>query len=114
MVGELGQLDRPGYGGQAINLPIDVVSSVQVISNPYGPEYGKFTGAVASVETAISNFDKFHVSVQNLIPRARDRDGHIARIEAFTPRLTLTGPLLNDRIAFTRSFEYRFVRALAG
>jgi len=34
----------PATGGQAINLPIDVVSSVQVISNPYDPEYGKFTG----------------------------------------------------------------------
>ena len=28
----------PATGGQAINLPIDVVSSVQVISNPYDPE----------------------------------------------------------------------------
>jgi len=32
----------PATGGQAISLPIDVVSSVQVISNPYDPEYGKF------------------------------------------------------------------------
>src|SRR5437899_10554003 len=32
----------PATGGQAINLPIDVVSSVQVISNPYDSEYGKF------------------------------------------------------------------------
>ena len=35
----------PATGGEAINLPIDVVSSVQVISNPYDPEYGKLTGA---------------------------------------------------------------------
>ena len=100
----------PATGGQAINLPIDVVSSVQVISNPYDPEYGKFTGGISSVETSTGNFDKFHLSVQNLIPRARDRDGHIVGIEAFTPRLTFTGPLLNDRVAFTQSFEYRFVR----
>ena len=100
----------PATGGQAINLPIDVVSSVQVISNPYDPEYGKFTGAVSSVETRTSNLDKFHFSVQNLAPRARDRDGHIVGIEAFTPRTTLTGPLIKDRLAFTQSFEYRFVR----
>jgi hypothetical protein len=100
----------PATGGEALNLPIDVVSSVQVVSNPYDPEYGKFTGAVSSVETRSRNFDKFHFSVQNLIPRARDRDGHIVGIEAFTPRTTLTGPLLNDRIALTQSFEYRFVR----
>jgi TonB dependent receptor-like, beta-barrel/Carboxypeptidase regulatory-like domain len=100
----------PATGDQAMNLPIDVVSSLQVISNPYDPEYGKFTGAVSSVETRTGNLDKFHVSVQNLIPRARDRDGHIVGIEAFTPRVTFTGPLVKDRIAFTQSFEYRFVR----
>ena len=100
----------PATGGEAINLPIDVVSSVQVISNPYDPEYGKFTGAISSVETRTSNFDKFHVSLQNIVPRARDRDGSIVGIEAFTPRVTLTGPVLKDRLAFTQSFEYRFVR----
>jgi hypothetical protein len=100
----------PATGGQAINLPIDVVSSVQVISNPYDPEYGKFTGAVSSVETRTSDLDKFHFSIQNLVPRARDRDGHIVGIGAFTPRTTITGPLIKDRLAFTQSFEYRFVR----
>jgi outer membrane receptor for ferrienterochelin and colicin len=100
----------PATGGQAISLPIDVVSSVQVISNPYDPEYGKFTGAVSSVETRTSNFNKFHFSIQNLFPRARDRDGHIVGIEAFTPRATITGPLIKDRLAFTQSLEYRFIR----
>jgi hypothetical protein len=37
----------PATGDVAINLPIDVVSSVQVISNPYDPAYGKFTGTVS-------------------------------------------------------------------
>src|SRR5712672_3346525 len=100
----------PATGGQAINLPIDVVSSVLVISNPYDPEYGKLTGAVSSVETRTSNLNKFHLSLQNVVPRARDRDGHIVGIEALTPRVTLTGPLVKDRLAFTQSFEYRFVR----
>jgi hypothetical protein len=100
----------PATGGQAISLPIDVVSSVQIISNPYDPEYGKFTGAISSVETRTSDFDKFHFSIQNLVPRARDRDGHIVGIGAFTPRTTITGPLIKDRLAFTQSLEYRFVR----
>lgn len=100
----------PATGGQAITLPIDVVSSVQVISNPYDPEYGRFTGAVSSIETRTSNFDRFHFSIQNLVPRARDRDGHIVGIGAFTPRATITGPLIKDRLAFTQSLEYRFVR----
>jgi outer membrane receptor for ferrienterochelin and colicin len=100
----------PVTGGPAINLPIDVVSSVQVISNPYDPEYGKFTGAVATVATKTSDYDKFHFSIQNIVPRLRDRDGTIAGLGAATPRMTFTGPIMNDRIAITQSFEYRYIR----
>ena len=100
----------PATGIPAINVPIDVVSSVQVISNPYDPQYGKLTGAVSTVETKTSDYEKFRFSVQNLIPRLRDRDGTIRGIGASTPRFTLTGPLVNDRIAFTQSVEYRYVR----
>jgi len=67
----------PVTGGPAINLPIDVVQSVEVISNPYDPQYGKFTGAVSTVETKTGNYDGYHFSIQNFFPRLRDRDGHI-------------------------------------
>src|SRR6266849_9290381 len=100
----------PVTGGPAINLPIDVVSSVQVISNPYDPQYGKFTGAVSTVATKTSDYEKFHFSFQNFIPRLRDRDGTIAGIGAATPRMTFTSPLVKGRVAVTQSFEYRFVR----
>jgi hypothetical protein len=100
----------PATGAEAMNLPIDVVSSVQVISNPYDPEYGKFTGAVSSVETKPGNLDKFHFSLQNLFPRVRRRDGNIVGLESSTPRLTVSGPLIRNRVAITQSFEYRFVR----
>jgi len=100
----------PATGAEAMNLPIDVVSSVQVISNPYDPEYGRFTGAVSSVETKTGSLDKYHLSIQNLFPRVRDRDGDIVGLESSTPRLTFTGPLVRNRVAITQSFEYRFVR----
>src|ERR1700720_3028804 len=100
----------PVTGGPAINLPIDVVSSVQVISNPYDPQYGKFTGAVPTVATKTSDYDKFHFSIQNIVPRLRDRDGTIAGLGAATPRMTFTGPIVKDGIAVTQSFEYRYIR----
>jgi TonB dependent receptor/Carboxypeptidase regulatory-like domain len=99
----------PVTGGPAINLPVDVVASVKVISNPYDPQYGKFTGAVSSVETKNSDFERFQFSFQNFVPRLRDRDGTIRGIGGATPRLTFTGPLVRKRIAITQSFEYRFV-----
>jgi outer membrane receptor for ferrienterochelin and colicin len=100
----------PVTGGTGINLPIDVVSSVQVISNPYDPQYGKFTGAVVTVATKTSDYDKFHFSIQNIVPRVRDRDGTIAGLGAATPRMTFTGPIMKGRIAITQSFEYRYIR----
>ena len=100
----------PATGSPAINLPIDVVSSVHVISNPYDPQYGRFTGAVSSVETKTGSYEGYHFSIQNILPRWRDRDGHIVGLGAATPRMTFTGPMMKDRVAFTQSFEYRFVR----
>jgi outer membrane receptor protein involved in Fe transport len=100
----------PASGGSAISLPIDVVSSVQVISNPYDPQYGKLTGAVSTVETKTGDYEKYHFSIQNVVPRWRDRAGTIAGLGAATPRMTFTGPILKDRAAITQSFEYRFVR----
>jgi hypothetical protein len=100
----------PVTGSPAINLPIDVVQSVEVISNPYDPQYGKFTGAVSTIDTKTSDYEKSHYSIQSFLPRLRDRDGTIAGIGAFTPRMTYTGPIVRDRIAITQSLEYRFVR----
>lgn len=100
----------PATGSPGLDVPIDVVASVQVISNPYDPEYGKLTGAVSTIDTKTSNYEKYHASVQNILPRTRVRDGSVLGIEAATPRMTITGPLVRDRIAFTEAVEYRFVR----
>ncbi len=100
----------PASGGSAINLPIDVVSSVQVVSNPFDPQYGRFTGALSTVETKTGDYDKMHFSIQNILPRWRERAGTIAGLGAATPRLTVTGPLVKNRAAYMQSFEYRFIR----
>ena len=100
----------PATGTTAINIPIDVVSSIHVLSTPYDPEYGKFTGAVSNVETRSGDFNKFRLSGQNFIPHLRRIDGSIMGIAAFTPRITFSGPIVKDRVAFTQSFEYRYER----
>jgi len=100
----------PVTGNPAMSLPVDVVESATVIANPYDPEYGRLTGAVSKIETTTSNFNNFHFSMQNLLPRPRKRDGDFIGIESATPRATITGPIFKDKVAFTESFEYRFVR----
>jgi len=100
----------PVMGVSAINLPIDVVSSVRVLANPYDSEYGKFAGAISTVTTKSSDLNKFHGSLQNFVARPKHRDGSFHGIEAFTPRLTLSTPLIKGRVGVTQSLEYRYVR----
>ncbi|MDX2152144.1 MAG: carboxypeptidase regulatory-like domain-containing protein [Bryobacteraceae bacterium] len=100
----------PVTGTAGMNLPIDVVSTAQVVANPYDPEFGKLAGAVATIETRISEFNKPRVRVQNIMPRLRQRGGDIVGVGAFTPRVTVSGPIIRNRVAFTQSMEYRFVR----
>jgi hypothetical protein len=96
-------------GDFAINLPIEAIQSVEVLTNPYAPEYGEFTGAVTAVQTR-SGSNKFDWQLQSFFPRLRRRGGAFVGIGAFTPRVTFSGPLIKDKLKFIQSFEYRFVR----
>ncbi|HEY6247556.1 MAG TPA: carboxypeptidase regulatory-like domain-containing protein [Pyrinomonadaceae bacterium] len=99
----------PVTGEFAINLPIEAIQSVEVLTNPYSAEFGQFTGAVTKVETR-SGSEKFNWQADSFLPRVRRRGGSFVGIEAFTPRLSFSGPLFNDKLKFFQSFEYRFVR----
>jgi TonB-dependent Receptor Plug Domain/Carboxypeptidase regulatory-like domain/TonB dependent receptor len=99
----------PVTGQFAFNLPIEAVESVQVLTNPYAAEYGKFTGGVTAVTTR-SGTDKFNVEAQSFFPRFRRRGGKWTGVEAFTPRLAFSGPVKRNKLWFMQSFEYRFVR----
>ena len=99
----------PVTGESSINLPIEAVQSVEVLTNPYSAEYGQFTGAVTSVQTR-SGSDKFQANATSFFPRLRRRGGSFVGIGAFTPRVTFSGPLMKDKLKFFQSFEYRYVR----
>jgi len=99
----------PVTGESGFNLPLEAVQSVEVLTNPYSPEYGEFTGAVTAVQTK-SGSDKFNADAQSFFPRFRRRGGSFVGVAAFTPRVTFSGPLIKDKLRFMQSFEYRYVR----
>ena len=99
----------PVTGAPAIELPLEAVDTVQVHSNPYSPEYGKFTGAVTTIETR-SGSNNWRYLVTGVLPRPRWRDGKIFGIGAVTPRIAVGGPIKKDKLFFFQSVEYRFVR----
>ena len=99
----------PWTGTPAIELPLEAVETVQVHSNPYSAEYGKFTGAVTTIETRSGTNDLRYL-VTGVLPRPRWRDGSLFGIGAVTPRIAVGGPIKKDKLFFFQSFEYRFVR----
>lgn len=100
----------PVTGDAAIDLPLEAVESVQVFSNPFSSEYGRFTGAVTAIETR-SGSNKWRYLVTNVLVRPRLRDGKIYGVQSATPRVAVGGPLRKDKVFFFQSFEYRFVRS---
>lgn len=101
----------PYTGVSAISIPIDVVANVKVLSNPYDAEYGKFAGAVSTVETKVSDFSRPRFIAQNFVPGIKLRGGHVMGLEKFIPRQTISVPIIRNRFAVTQSVEYRFVRS---
>ena len=99
----------PVTGAPAIELPLEAVDTVQVHSNPYSSEFGKFTGAVTTIETRSGSNDLRYLFTGTL-PRPRWRDGKIYGIGAATPRIAIGGPIKKDKLFFFQSVEYRFVR----
>lgn len=99
----------PVTGNSAIDLPLEAVELVQVYSNPYSSEYGRFAGAVTSIETRSGSND-FRYLLTNVLPRPRLREGKIYGIGSTTPRIAVGGPIIKDKLFFFQSFEYRFIR----
>jgi hypothetical protein len=99
----------PVTGAPAIELPLEAVDTIQVHSNPYSAEFGKFTGAVTTIETR-SGSNELRYLVTGVLPRPRWRDGKLFGIGAATPRIAVGGPIKKDKLFFFQSVEYRFVR----
>jgi len=97
----------PVTGEDAIELPIDAVSSVMVRGAAYAPEFGLSAGAVTLVETQKAG-DVWKVTVNDLEPRLRRRGGEWKGIESWTPRATFGGPIVRERATLLESVQYEF------
>jgi carboxypeptidase family protein len=97
----------PVTGEDAIELPIDAVSAVQVRGAAFAPEFGLSAGAVTTVETQRAG-DAWHITVNDLEPRFRRRAGEFRGIESWTPRFTVGGPLVKGRLNLLESVQYEY------
>ena len=97
----------PVTGEEAIELPIDAVSAVQVRGSAFAPEFGLSAGAVTTVETERAG-DAWHVTVNDLEPRPRRRAGEFRGLESWTPRFTFGGPIVKGKVNVLESMQYEY------
>jgi hypothetical protein len=80
-------LNDPSTGDFDLELPSGAVESVEVLSNPFAAEYGRFSTSVTQVRTKRGSND-WKVSPDNLIPGFGKG---FAFINKFEPRLSISG-----------------------
>ena len=99
----------PVTGAFAVEVPIDAIESIDVFKSAYQAQYGRFSGGVTSIETKPPS-GQFHFELNDLLPTPRIRSGHLVGIEDDGPRLTITGPVLANRLNFSESIIYDMVK----
>ena len=97
----------PFTGQAALSLPAVAVQSVQVLSNPFSAEYGRFASGVVEVNTR-SGTDEWKFLFEDPIPRFRWIGGNIHGVESASPHLTFAGPLRKGRLYLFQSMGYGY------
>ncbi len=97
----------PVSGNLAFDIPLEAAAAVQVEENPYSAEFGRLTGGAINLETK-GGGDKLKLGATRVFPVFHNFFG--GAVDSFRPRVTLSGPIIRNRLFFLQSFEYRFSR----
>jgi hypothetical protein len=92
-----------GKFGQTV--PIDSIETVNVLNTPFLAQYGRFTQSVVAVQTRRGG-EKWHADVNDPFPDFRIRSYHMRGIRNETPRGSLGGPLIAQRLYFNTALQY--------
>ena len=99
-------LNDPSTGDFDLELPSGAVESVEVLSNPFAAEYGRFSTSVTQVRTKRGTND-WIIKPDNLVPGFGKG---FAFVNKFEPRLSISGPIKKDKLLFGEYLQYRYVR----
>ena len=95
----------PATGQFGATLPIDSISTMNVLSSPFLAEYGGFTSDVIAVETRKGG-DKWNFELNDPLPEFRWRSWHMVGLRSATPRFNFGGPLIANRLHILEAVQY--------
>ena len=94
----------PSSGDFDVELPGQSLESVELLSNPYAAEHGRFSTSLVQIRTRRGT-NAWEIQPGNLMPRLR-KDLSIRGLE---PRFSVRGPLRRDRIFLAQDIQFRYV-----
>ena len=94
----------PSSGDFDLELPGQSLESVEMLTNPFAAEYGRFSTSLTQIRTRRGTND-WEIKPGNLIPRLRRRGS----VRGFEPRFSVRGPLRRDRLFLAQDFQLRYV-----
>jgi hypothetical protein len=97
----------PVTGNLAFDIPLEAAATVRTEENPYSAVFGRLTGGATDLETK-GGGNKFKITTARIFPTFRKTFS--GTIDSFRPRVTLSGPVIRDRLFFLQSLEYRYTR----
>ncbi len=100
----------PSTGDFALDLPGDAVESVNVLQDPYSAEYGRFSSGITEIHTRRGG-ERWQVIPNSFIPRLQLNAQSQPEIAAFTPRVSVGGPLVPDKLFLSENVQYRLIRS---
>lgn len=95
----------PVTGSFSIPIPLDAVQTLRVDDEPYGAQYGGFSGGLTTIETKPPASD-WHYGIMDFVPGFRGKNGHIVGLSNETPRLFFGGPLIANKVNFSEDLTY--------
>jgi hypothetical protein len=95
----------PATGKFGQTVPVDSIESVNVLTTPFLAQYGRFTQSVVAVETRRGG-DKWHADLNDPFPDFRIRSYHMRGIRNETPRASIGGPLIHNRLYVITALLY--------
>lgn len=96
-------------GVYRLDVPLEAVESVRLYRGAYDATYGDSLGGAVDV-TTMGAGDTWRRQLASLIPRPWFRDGKIAGIKRFDPRLRFGGPIVPGRLYVAQALGYHFDR----
>jgi hypothetical protein len=97
----------PVAGSFAIPVPVDAIQSIQVFNTPDSVAYGGFSAGLTRIDLKPPS-PLWNYKFLDFLPSFRGKDGHLVGIANMTPRFTVGGPLVKDKLNFSQYLSYEF------